>query len=198
MQFFRWKCLKLTPKMTKIPKFFNFQRFHAFFPNFRQTLWIGTLKRVNKDGICCSVGFSGKFYAVFRWKCLKLTPKMTKNSKFFNFQRFHAFFPNFRQTLWIGTLKRVNKDGICCSVGFSGKFYAVFRWKCLKLTPKMTKNSKLLKFQIFSHFLFVSIDLVDRNVLNGGCPVVFYEEIFAMFWMKMSQIDTQTCFSKII
>ena len=38
---------------------------------------------------------------------------------------------------------------------------------------------------------------MDWNVLNDqqekkiGCPVVFYEEIIAMFRMKMSQIDTE-------
>ena len=54
----------MTPKMTRIQNFSNFQKFYAIFPNFRQTVLIGTLKRVGKERMCCPVGFSGEFSAV--------------------------------------------------------------------------------------------------------------------------------------
>ena len=48
------------------------------------------------------------------------------------------------------------------------------------------------------HFLFVEVSTVslDWTVLKGQketilCPVVFNEEIVAMFWLKLSQIDTE-------
>ena len=39
----------------KMRQYFNFQRFYAFFPIFRRTLWIGTLKMVTKERLCSPV-----------------------------------------------------------------------------------------------------------------------------------------------
>ena len=39
------------PKMTKIPKVSNFQKFCAFFPSFRRTLWIGRLNGSTRKGV---------------------------------------------------------------------------------------------------------------------------------------------------
>ena len=88
---------------------------------------------------------------------------MTKMQKLSNFQKLYAFCcPNFRRTLWIGTLKRVNKQRMLCPVSFSEEFIAVFRWNFLKLTPKITKNPKVSKFQrSYAFFVNVSTDFVD-------------------------------------
>ena len=50
---------------------------------------------------------------------------MTNTQSLPIFKVFMHFFPNFSGTLWIGTLERVNKEGMGCSVGFSEKFIAV-------------------------------------------------------------------------
>ena len=86
---------------------------------------------------------------------------------------------------------------MCCPVGFFEDYNAVFHWKYLKLTPKPTNRifqfSKILC--IFVSFE-VPADFVYWNVFKGqqgifGCPVVFYEEIIALLWMEMPQIDTE-------
>ena len=61
----------------------------------------------------------------------------------------------------------------------------------------MTKNLKFPNFQRFyPFFVEVSTAFLDWTVLKdqketNRCPVVFNEEIVAMFWLKMSQIDTE-------
>ena len=65
---------------------------------------------------------------MFRTKMSQIDTENDKNAKISNFQKLYAFcFPNFRQTLWIGTLKRVNKQKMLCPVSFSEEFFAVFR-----------------------------------------------------------------------
>ena len=59
-------------------------------------------------------------------KLSEIDIEIDKNLKKINFQRFHAFFPCFQQTLQIGTLKRVNKGRMCCPLGFPEEFIAVF------------------------------------------------------------------------
>ena len=39
-----------------------------------------------------------------------------KSHKIFQFYRFYEFFLNFRQTSSIETLKRINKEKICCPI----------------------------------------------------------------------------------
>ena len=61
-----------------------------------------------------------------------------------------------------------------------------------------TENDKNLKFPNFQRFhqFFVEVSTVflDWTVLKDQketicCPEVFIEEIVALFWLKMSQID---------
>ena len=74
-------------------------------------------------------------------------------------------FPNFRRTLWIGTIKFVNNERFCCPAGFSKEPIPVFKLKCLELTQKKTKNTN---FSIFKFaFVKLSTDFVDWNVLKG-------------------------------
>ena len=69
--------------------------------------------------MCCPVGFFEDYNAVFHWKYLKFTPKMT-NLDFPNFQKFYAFLLvlKFRQTSCIGMFLRVNKEKVRCPVVF--------------------------------------------------------------------------------
>ena len=78
----------------------------------------------------------------------QIDTEIDKNPKSFQIQRFYAIFPrNFQRTLWIGTLNKVNKERICCPVGFFEDFIAVF-W--VKMSQIETKNAKKLKVFPFS------------------------------------------------
>ena len=94
------------------------------FPNFRRTLWIGTIKRVNNERMCCPVGFSKELIPVFKLKCLELTQKKRKNTKFFHFSNLHLL--KFRQTSWIGMFKKVNKEQIVCPGVFYEQIILIF------------------------------------------------------------------------
>ena len=63
---FRMKMSQIDTEKDKILRIFSiFQRFYAFSPNFRQTLWIGTLEKVKKERMGCPVGFLEELSAVF-------------------------------------------------------------------------------------------------------------------------------------
>ena len=60
-------------------------------------------------------------------KMSQIDTKKDQNPRnFLIFKDFMHFFPNFWQTLWIETLKRVNKERMCCPVGFLEELSAVF------------------------------------------------------------------------
>ena len=93
---------------------------------------------------------------------------MTKIPNNSTVQRFYAFFPNFRRTLWIGTLKRVNKEKMCCPVGFFEEFTAVFFVKMSRIDAENYKKPKIFQFAMFlCFFVYVSTDFVDWDVLKG-------------------------------
>ena len=57
----------------------------------------------------------------------QIDTKKDQNPRNFSiFKDFMHFFPNFWQTLWIETLKRVNKERMCCPLGFLEELSAVF------------------------------------------------------------------------
>ena len=62
------KKLKLAPNLTKKPQ--NFPIFKNFMQlsKFRQTSRIEMLKTVNKEQVCCPVGFSEELISVFKLK----------------------------------------------------------------------------------------------------------------------------------
>ena len=62
---------------------------------FRRSLWIGTLKRVNMEKMCCPVDFSEEFIAVFQVEMSQIDTKNDKNPEVF--QCFMHFFQNFMQ-----------------------------------------------------------------------------------------------------
>ena len=76
-------------------------------------------------------------------KVSQIDTENDKNLKSFPiFKDFIHFFPSFRLTLWIGTLKRINKEGMCCPVGFSKKFNAVFQVKMSQIDTKKDKKTQ--------------------------------------------------------
>ena len=104
------KVFKLTPKRTNTTKFPNFQRFYAFFPNFRRTLCFGTLKKANKARISCPV-------VVYE----KTKADQKKDKKLETFPIFNVFMQilsNFWQTSWIWIMKTLNMALVRYPVGF--------------------------------------------------------------------------------
>ena len=83
--------------MTKIPEIFSiFKDFMHFFPNFCQTLWIETLKRVNKEVMCYPVGLLEEISAVFYMTLSQIYTENYKDPRNFSiFKDFMHFFPNF-------------------------------------------------------------------------------------------------------
>ena len=130
--------------MAQIPTFFKFKRFYAFFPTFSTDFvdWKGQQGE--------NVLSSTLFRRVYCTKCLKLTPKMTKNTKFPIFEDF-MHFPNFRQTSSFGTLERVNKERKCCPVYLEKRQMQFFK---RKLSGIDNEKDKISKFSRFSLFLF--------------------------------------------
>ena len=94
---------------------------------------------------------------------------MTKISKFSKSQRFHAFFSNFWQTLWIGTLEKVNNVEMCYPVGYFEEFIAVFLVKMSLIKTKNDEKQKLFPILnvFFAFSVKISTDFVDWNVLRG-------------------------------
>ena len=70
-----------------------------FFPNFRRTLRMGTLKRVNKETMCCLVGFPEEFIAVLQVKMFQIDTENDKKHIFPVFQSFYAFSLKFPRGL---------------------------------------------------------------------------------------------------
>ena len=77
------------------------------------------LETLNVALLRCPVVFSEEFIAFSQMKMSQIDTKNDKNSKKFPiFKDVMHFIPNFLWTLWIGTLKRVNKGRMSCPVGF--------------------------------------------------------------------------------
>ena len=65
-------------------------------------------------------------------------------------------------------MKGVKKERMCCPVGFSEEFIAVF---LVNVSQTETENDKILKFSNFqsfyAFFVKVSTDFVNWNVFKG-------------------------------
>ena len=72
------------------------------------------------------------------------------------------FSSNFGSGSLVGTLKKVNKEKICCTVVFCHELNAVFQVKMFKINTKIDKKPKNFKFPkflcVFSTFLTVYVD----------------------------------------
>ena len=80
------------------------------------TLWKGRLKRVNKEKMRCPVVFSEEITAFRQMKMSQIDTGSFKNPQTFQFAKILSVFPVFRRILKIGTLERISKEGVCCSV----------------------------------------------------------------------------------
>ena len=126
---------------------FRFSKILCNFLNFCWTLWIGTLKRVNNKRLCCPVGFAENVFAFFEKKVVQIdTENNKKKQNFLIFQRFYAIFRTFRQTLWIASLKRVNKEKMCCPIGYSEELSAFFKMKMFQIDKENDKKNRIFQF----------------------------------------------------
>ena len=89
-------------------------------------------------------------------------------------------------------VKRDNQERVCCPVGFSEDVIAVFKMK--NISEKQRSRQKTQNFQtfkVFMHFLskFRQTSRIEmfETVIKLGirCPEGFYEEIIAVFEMKV-------------
>ena len=97
---------------------------------------------------------------------------------------------------WIRKLKRFTKTRTRCLVVVYEEINAVF-WK--EKDPKMTKKTENFQIlnvsmQFLSNFRKNSWTrmLKTINMVQVCCPVGGSEEIMAVFYLKKSQIDTET------
>ena len=112
-------------KWQKNPKISIFQSFYAFFVKLLTDFvnW-KVLKGEQWKGWLSSSLF-WRVYCIFQNENVSNWHRIwQKFQKVLIFKGSGHFFPNFRRTLWIGTLKRVNKERMWCSIGFSDEFIA--------------------------------------------------------------------------
>ena len=122
---FHMKKYQIDTENDKIPKIFQFVKiFTIFCQIFIRRRGLECFKGSLREKLVVQWSFPKSLLHFFEWRCLKLTTKITK--KFKSFPIFKDFMHFFRRTSWIETLKRVNKEGMCCPVVFSEEFNAVF------------------------------------------------------------------------
>ena len=103
-----------------------FKDFMCFSPNFRETLWIGTLKRVNKERMCCLLAFLEEITAVFQVTLLQIDIENDKEPRIFQFSKVLCIFVKVSQTSCIGVFQRVNNEKIGSSSRLKEEIIAMF------------------------------------------------------------------------
>ena len=88
------------------------------------------------------------------WKCLKSTPKMTKNQKLSNFQRFYAFFPKVLTDVVDWNVGKGQQGKNVLSSMHRKKINAVFQTKTVRNWHR--KSQKFDIFPIFTIFFILS------------------------------------------
>ena len=126
--------------------------FMHFVSKFRQTLWIGTLKKVNKERMCSPVGFSDGLISVFQVKISQIPTDYDKIPQLFQVSKFLCIFFKFLTDFVDWKFGKGQQGKKVLSSGLFRSVFSVFKWNCLKLTPKMTKVSKFSKSQRFYAF----------------------------------------------
>ena len=166
---FQVKISQITIDYDKLPQLFQVSKFLYIFFKFLTDFVDWKFEKGQQGKKVLSSRLLRSVFLVFKWNCLKLTPKMTKISKFSKSQRFYAFFSNFWQTLWIGTLEKVNNVEMCYPVGYSEEFIAVFLVKMSLIKTKNDEKQKLFPILnvFFAFSVKISTDFVDWNVLRG-------------------------------
>ena len=138
-----------------------------------------------------------RVYFSFRFENVLNCQRKWQKPKSFKFSKFLSIFVKVSTVFLDWNVLQCQQKTNCCPVDFNEEIVAKFEWKCFKLTPKMTRNLKFPTFQRF-HPFFVEVSTVflDWTVLKDQkekicCPEDFIEEIVALFWLKMSQTDTE-------
>ena len=188
---------QLTPKMTKTSKFFDFQSFYAFFVIVSTVFLDWNVLKGQHRNISLSSRLFWRANCCFIWKNLQLTPIITKTQPFSRFQRFYAVFSKTSMDFIDWNIEKGQQWKIVLSSRLFRRVYFSFRFENVLNYQRKWQKHKSFKFSKFSRsFLKVSTVFLDWAVLKGQketsrCPVVFNEEIVAMLWMKISQIDTE-------
>ena len=183
--------------MTKTLPFSKFQSIYAFFSKFLTDLMDWNVEKGQQGKNVLSSRLFWRVYFSFRFENVLNCQRKWQKPKSFKFSKFLSIFVKVSTVFLDWNVLQCQQKTNCCPVDFNEEIVAKFEWKCFKLTPKMTKNLKFPNFQRFyPFFVEVSTAFLDWTVLKNQkettrCPVVFNEEIVAMFWLKMSQIDTE-------
>ena len=108
----------------KNPQIFQFSKILGIFPVFRRTLLLNVEKSQQGKKV-----LSSRLFWCVNFSFLSENVSNYNRQKSPNYpilKDFMQFVPNFWQTLWIGTLNKVNKERICSPVGFSDALFSVF------------------------------------------------------------------------
>ena len=85
-----------------------------------------TVLKGQKETIRCPVVFNEEIVVMFWLKMFQIDTKNDKNHEVFQIPKIlNSFFPHFQQIFRIRTLKSVNKEKICCPVGFFEEIIAI-------------------------------------------------------------------------
>ena len=140
--------LKLSPKYTKNPKISNFQSFYAVFVKFMMDFVDWNVKKgVNKEKICCPVGFSEELIDVF--KLTIFSNWHQKRQKTQNFQTFKVFM-QLLSNLWQTSVDWNNEQGQPGTNCLSSRFFRRVNCRILKISQIGTEFAK--KTQNFPFF----------------------------------------------
>ena len=111
--FFTEKSLKLTPKMTKFPKFSIFQSFYAFLVKFWRLRGLECFKGSTRKTLVVQWPFSRVYCIFLNENISNWHRNWQKTQNFPSFKvKFYAFFVKVSQTSWIGMFWRVNNEKI--------------------------------------------------------------------------------------
>ena len=156
-------------------------------------------RRVNKERVCCPVVFYEEIIVVSKLKNFSNWHRnRPKTQNFQTFKVFKQFLSNIWQTLWIWMLKSGNQERICSPLGFSEELSDVFKWKISHIGTENDKKPKFFQFSKIYAIIVLkfqqssSIGMLKTVTKVWICgPVLFYEDIIAVFKMKKSQIFTE-------
>ena len=125
------------------------------FPIFKgSSLWIRILQTLNMVLVRCSVGFSEEIIAVFQMIKISNWHRKWQNSQNFPFSKFLRIFCQIVDRLRGLECFKASKGKVLVVQwwSFSKSLLRFSKWKCLKVTAKMTKIPKFPNFQRFHAF----------------------------------------------
>ena len=137
--------------------------------------------------IRCPIGFSEEMIAVFHLNKSQINTEHDKNNRIIHFSKISCIKD------W--NVERVNKERMCCPVGFYEEFIAVLLVKVSQIDTENDKSPKIFQFSkclcIFSKFL---TDIVDWNVKKGQhrkhvLSSRLFRRVISRFQVKIFQIN---------